>query len=354
MESCIRKLALLLALLMFIGATTVNAVAAAPAEQFSGTTASSSAEETQPSIDDYPFEIPEGTKYYRSSYGHGSGRWGIVSDGNIYTDSPCYAGRDGYSWEDEKGRVLMSDYQEGVPDIEIPAPPIGATRLMVHFHGVVFRNGWIDNDNCTRRTANTEEIIIPVRKPFPQQAPLYDPQPNPEPEAEPEKVPGVFKTEEEQEVEEVAKEIGDIAQSENAKKTVLVIDFSGSMAPNQAEVLRLIETFDLDAFESIWVFASRAKSVTAQQLNENDFRVGSSTYMYKALNIVQENEPNAENIILISDLRGYGWEELAENSKIKNVTVYDPVWNDSTDQKELDAFAAAWPEASITWNDIEG
>ena len=357
MRSCIHKLALLLALLMFIGTTTVNAVAAAPAEQFSGTTASSSAEETQPSIDDYPFEIPEGTKYYRSSHGHGSGRWGIVSDGNIYTDSPCYAGCDGYSWEDEKGRVLKSDYQEGVPDIEIPAPPVGATRLMVHFHGVVFRNGWIDEAYCKRREANTEEINIPVRKPDHQNAAVYDPQTNPEPE--PEKAPGVFKTEEEQGVEEVAKEIGDVVQSDEAGKTVLVIDFSGSMASNQREVLRLIETFDLDSFESIWVFADDAQCVTAQQLKERDFDVGSATYMYKSLNRVWDNNPDVENMILISDLQGYGRESLKENSKIKSVTIYDTEWNietwlDSADQEMLDTFAIAWPEASITWNDIEG
>lgn len=268
--------------------------------------------------EELPYEITEGATYYESAWGFGSGRYDTVTAENPYTIVPCYAGRDGYAFLDASGHVIDSKYCPEVSDIMIPEPPAGTVELFVHFHTGNYRNGWTSSTNLSPR-ADAEQ--------FPTDASEVG--------ADTGVVP------EEQTPEEI---IGDISQEleESASTTAIVIDYSGSMADNQREVVKLLGTLPLDSCAAIVVFAESYEFVTMEQLISEDFNVGASTHMYQALNAV--TSCNVESLIIISDLATYGDVALATCFTVKDVTIYDP---DGSDFLTIPAFKDAWPNANI-------
>lgn len=266
-----------------------------------------------------PYIIKEGTVYYESSYQFGSGRQGTVNEKNEYITIPCYAGINGYSFLDENGNVLKSDYIESENDIFIPEAPERAVKLFKHFKSTSYRNGWVDAGqvipNETITTTSYEE-----------------------PEEEKEKP-------KEQNPEEIVEDIKNDIQKEN-QKTTIVIDFSGSMSDNQSEVVRLLETIEFDENTTIIVFADEYEVITKDQLASKDFDVGGGTHMIKALN--KAISFGNEHLIIISDLDTHDTHSsLEECETLKSVVIYDPDDN-IEDSIVEDILKPTWDKATIS------
>lgn len=258
---------------------------------------------TTVSAAELPYEISKGSVYYESAYGFGSGRSGIVSDSNPYANTPCRAAINGYAFLDESGKILESAYEETETDIYIPEAPEGTTETFVHFRTYSYRNGW-----CIAETVIDYSVETPSEKS----------------EATP---------------EEVAAEIKEVIEHEE-KKTALVIDYSGSMADNQEQVIELLKTFELEDTPII-VFAETYQQVTAEQLENEDFYVGVGTYLIHALNAVSETE--AQTLIVISDLETWTGDTLLPKSPgLKNVKIYDPDDSEGYDAEVMALLESTW------------
>ncbi len=270
-----------------------------------------------------PYIIKEGTVYYETSYQFGSGRNGTVNEKNEYITIPCYAGINGYSFLDENGNVLKSDYIESENDISIPEAPEGAVKLFKHFKSTSYRNGWVDAGQVIpNETITTTSDVTTI--------------PDEEPEEEKEKP-------EEQNPEEIVEDIKNDIQKED-KKTTIIIDFSGSMSDNQSEVVELLETLDFNENTTIIVFASIYEVITKEQLASRDFNVGTSTYLIEALNKAMELE--TEHLIVISDLQtNIG--EIEKSETLKSVVIYDPD-DGEEDDFIMNKFESVWDKADIS------
>lgn len=261
-----------------------------------------------------PYIIPEGTVYYESSYAFGHGRTGVVEKSNIYTTDPCYAGINGYSFIDQNGRVIESNYVESENDIYIPNAPEGTFMVFLHFHSKYYRNGWVDSKDVKLIDESNIEIQVEEND-----------------ESENEDI---------QEPEEIVEEIKEEIQKD--VKTAIVVDFSGSMLDNQREVVDLLGTLEFGENVSIMVFADWSEIITHEQLTNEDFYVGGGTALFSALNDVATID--VENVILITDLQATDnfKTKLKESSKIKNVMIYDP--DDSFEDDDVQS------ELSEKWN----
>lgn len=236
------------------------------------------------------YVIQKGAVYHESAFGFGTGRRGVVCEDNPYTVNPCYAGINGYAYLDAEGKVLLSEYDESTTDIDIPPAPEGTFKLYKHFRTANYRNGWVDS-NCVMKV--TEKKEEPLE--FSEDTPV-----------EPEKV-----------VDKISQDV------KKDMKTCIVIDYSGSMADNQREVVDLLGTIEFNANTTIIVFADTFEIVTHEELKNEQFDVGGATHMYQAIN--EAIKIGTEQLIIISDLQTYDDVELMESSdKLRKVTIYDP------------------------------
>lgn len=271
-----------------------------------------------------PYVIKEGTVYYETSYQFGSGRSGTVNERNEYITIPCYAGINGYSFLDENGNILKSDYIESENDISIPEAPEGAVRLFKHFKSTSYRNGWVD----------AEQVFLNEL--------ITDKESEQEPSTE---VQQAEERPEEQNPEEIVESIKNQIENQN-EKTTIVIDFSGSMSDNQSEVVSLLETLDFNENTKIIVFARRYKEISKEQLESRDFYVNSSgTYMIAALN--KAIKLDTEHLIIISDLQTHEIRlNLEKSDSLKSVVVYDP--DDGYEDCIVDKFKEVWDKAEVS------
>lgn len=248
--------------------------------------------------DSLEYVIQKGSIYYESASAFGTGRRGVVCEDNPYTVNPCYVGINGYAYLDEKGRVLLSEYDESTTDIDIPPAPEGTFKLYKHFRTANYRNGWVDSNCVMKVPEKTEETLE-----FSEDTPV-----------EPEKV-----------VDKISQDV------KKDMKTCIVIDYSGSMADNQREVVNLLGSIQFNDNTTIIVFADTFEIVTHEELTNEDFYVGSATHMYQAINGALEL--GTEQLIIISDLQTYADEKLmAPSDTIRKVTIYDP------DEDEFDSY----------------
>lgn len=248
--------------------------------------------------DSLEYVIQKGSIYYESASAFGTGRRGVVCEDNPYTVNPCYAGINGYAYLDEKGRVLLSEYDESTTDIDIPPAPEGTFKLYKHFRTANYRNGWVDSNCVMKVPEKTEETLE-----FSEDTPV-----------EPEKV-----------VDKISQDV------KKDMKTCIVIDYSGSMADNQREVVNLLGSIQFNDNTTIIVFADTFEIVTHEELTNEDFYVGGATHMYQAINGALEL--GTEQLIIISDLQTYADEKLmAASDTIRKVTIYDP------DEDEFDSY----------------
>ena len=245
--------------------------------------------------DSLEYVIQKGSIYYESASAFGNGRRGVVCEDNPYTVNPCYAGINGYAYLDEKGRVLLSEYDESTTDIDIPPAPEGTFKLYKHFRTANYRNGWVDSNCVMKVSKKTEEPLTEEPLEFSEDTPV-----------EPEKV-----------VDKISQDV------KKDMHTCIVIDYSGSMSDNQREVVDLLGTIEFNANTTIIVFADTFEIVTHEELKNEQFDVGGATHMYQAIN--EAIRIGTEQLIIISDLQTYDDVELMESSdKLRKVTIYDP------------------------------
>lgn len=266
-----------------------------------------------------PFVIEEGTVYYESAYNFGSGRRGTVNKENVYTTIPCYAGINGYAYLDKRGNVLDSDYIENEDDIFIPESPKGAVKLFKHFKSTFHRNGWVDADKIRKRCDKIPKVK--KRKEEKQEE-------GEEAAQKPEKI-----------VEDIEKDL----QKKN-QKTTIVIDFSGSMSAHQERVVDLLKTLEFNENTTIIVFGTNYEVISKKQLELEDFYVGGSTHMMKALN--KATSLGTEKLIIISDLYTYEDVPLEKSETLKSVVIYDP--DDGIEDNIVDDIKDIWDKVEIS------
>ena len=174
----------------------------------------------------FPYVISEGSSYHEISWGFGTGRTAEVSEENPFTEIPCYVQVDGYAALDSDGRVLEADYQPGksyqLPDVF----PENTSEVFVHVQGD-YRLGWTDMDNLIPSEENAQQEQQKISEGTGQ----------------------IVVNQQEETPEEVVQKILDISIQDETANTILVIDFSGSMAPHQAEVVKKLEELSLDTFD---------------------------------------------------------------------------------------------------------
>lgn len=251
-------------------------------------------------VEEYPYIIEQGAQYYNSSWGFGSGRYGVVKQENIYTDIPCEATINGYSFLNKKGEVIKAMCDPEAKYIIVPEAPEGAKALWLHFSGPIYRNGWVDGRNVLLKEEYKgiyEEFICP------QDdlgiGPLLDNE---------EKTP-----------EQVAKEI-DVTMEQG--KTAIVLDVSGSMSDNQREVVTQLGRITFEEDSIIEIFADSYAMISYEDLIEWNFYMGGGTDLYQGLNALADT--GVENLILISDLQHNGYTSLEKNNGFKQIVVYNP------------------------------
>ena len=305
------------------------------------------------------YVLPEGTKYYQSAWGFGSGRFGVVSTENRYTVSPCEVSLDGYAALDSEGRVLQSHYQprqKGQAEESYQLPdkyPEGTYKVFVHHASDGYRLGWSDLEDL-------EEL---------KETPPHETSSTVESTGEnllhAENEGSLVISDEEKDPERIVEEITEISTSNESDKTILIVDCSGSMAPHQAEVIRQLEKLPLDNLAGIWVFATEYKQVSKEELIAGRFDVGALTYMNHALCEILWSENNVTNVILIGDLYSMDYHYgLPGLDGIRKVHIYDTEWYVNTepewyrdagyvdDPRMLHLMQTAWPNAEITWSEI--
>lgn len=282
-----------------------------------------------------PYVVEDGAEYYESSFGFGTGKHATVGESNPYTTEPCYAGINGYSYLDVNGYVIISDYVEDEVDIDIPEAPEGADQLFLHFRSTSFRNGWVFSEYVSKwepATASTDTVTTPPQPSTPEETLPQNPH---------------VTLPEEQNAVEIVEQIKAEVQN-TTEKTAVIIDFSGSMDDDQRAVVDLLSTIEFTDDTTIIVFATSFETITAEQLENEDFSVGGMTFMLDPLN--EAVSLDVDNMIIISDLYTndlYDGVNLLASDKLKYVTVYDPD-DYYDDDMVINLFKKTWTNAEVT------
>ncbi len=298
--------------------------------------------------EEFPYEIKNESKYFESSWGFGSGRYGIIEKENKYINIPCYVRINGYSYLDENGYVISSNFIEKENNIEIPKPPEKATNLWVHFSGPVYRNGWVDSSNVKP---------IDFQNASDQNAQLEDSQNIDTQNRDDGEKDDILKQSvagETKKTEEVVKQIEEILQN---YKTTIVVDVSGSIPDNQEQVIKQLESIEIKDETKFVVFSDRYAIVTYEQLKNKNYDLGflykynltRGTRLYYALNyIVKFSE---STIILISDLQCAEESDILKtNSRIENLIIYNPnTYEDNYAIKTMKNIKEKWDANIVTY-----
>ncbi len=329
------------------------------------------AEET-PDVGELQYVVKDGSLYYESSWGCGSGRYDIVGADNSYTNIPCVVGLNGYSFLDENGDVLTSDYIEEETDILIPHVPNGAVKLFMHFHGPVYRNGWTDVQNIRLRSGRETDIpeelwsffypdglpleeIDENEKETPivesadsERADLHEtPQVSYNPSKEFEEIissadnNSVKKT-----PEQVADNLGTITAN---SKTAILVDISGSMHDCYKTVLSYLEGTEFPEDTVFVAFNEEAREVTYEELLEMVAEPKGNTDIHGALNYVT-NSLEVDTVILLSDMVQSTYKfvffprhvEIEENSTVSNLIIYSMLNYKYYVKKETECISGKW------------
>lgn len=242
---------------------------------------------------EYPYIVKDGSPYFESAYGFGSGRYGIVGDENPYTDVPCKVRLNGYAFLGEHGEVIEAKFEEDASYTDIPNTPEGAICTWVHFNGPVYRNGWVDM-MCVYPAENGDISLQDVIATIPD-------------------------TVEEKSPEEVVEQIEAI---QGTAKTAVVLDVSGSMYESQEKVVRQLESMEFEEGTIFEIFAGNATKISEEDFKARKYDIYGGTNLFGALNALKDEQ--IEAIILISDLCDNYGTVLEENPNIKGVIIYNP------------------------------
>lgn len=237
------------------------------------------------------YTVPEGTVYWESSYGGGTGRHATVSDENACTrgieEEGLFVKVDGYSILNNDGNILESDFSNGTEMGDIPENQSG-TRMMLHIWSMNgYRLGWIDAQDIKNMKSPMAIREVPDG-------------------------------DEEEWLEEVepkdADEIVDILQEalkedeSIPRKSYVLGDFSGSMSSFHSDVMSKLENFVGEKY----VFAGKVQKFSSgMDVYDYDINQG-STDIANAFNALSEVETDA-HIYLLSDLQDNAGTAMKQN-----------------------------------------
>lgn len=264
------------------------------------------------SADELPYIIEDGSIYYESSYGFGSGRHAVVCLDNPYTTTPCYAGINGYSYLDQNGCSILSDYDESATNIQIPPAPEGAVKLFKHFKTLHHRNGWVDSDKVITITTMAEEVDKEKSTPTP--APV-----SPLPE------------------KQDSKQLANMIQSYEGMK-VVIVDRSSSMDDFANQATKEFRKLEIDESNTkVYVFGRYFKEIKPKDIADDsnrDVRKHEEKFDHLAAVINDAAKYNPKHIILLTDLGVYD-EKFTHQSNLETIDLLVPFdWTTTTFTKE--------------------
>lgn len=265
--------------------------------------------------------IAEGTTYYESSWNFGSGRQNVVNGENPYTTEPCFAAINGYSYLDQNGNVIVSEYDESTNDISIPSAPEGAVKLFKHFRSKSFRNGWVDSSNVTLKDIEKEEkkAVTPI------------------PQEETEKP-------EKQDSEELAEMI-----QEYDGMTVVIVDRSSSMDDFAEQATERFRKLNIDEETTkVYVFGRYFKEIQAKDItaSNSDVRKNEESYDYIADVINDAKKYDPKHIIILTDLGVFDGEILEQNN-LETIDILVPYYENSYAKERYENIKKSFPNAKV-------
>lgn len=273
------------------------------------------------------YTVSDGTVYWESSWGYGSGKHATVSRNNPYTESgegEFHVCIDGYSIVDANGVILESCFDE--KNFQLPIPTVtGEQQLMVHIWGAYkggYRLGWIKYTDLSNKE-NSNYLISEL------------------PEGE-EAV--WFENSGEKTVDQTADTLREEIEADSRipRESVILADFSGSMSEFQSDVLEKLE----GTTGRKYVFAEEIEEFSVEK-EPWLYNIGGATDIANALNTVSIS--NDSHIYILTDLNDNCGTQLTMNEAFQGeITIgYYPndSWMAMSFFKELQQ---AYPNAKIT------
>ena len=273
------------------------------------------------------FTVSEGTVYWESSYGYGTGRHATVSRENPYAKSVegefnvCI---DGYSILDAKGFIQESSFDEKNFQLSIPTVT-GEQQLMVHIWGADkggYRLGWIKYTDLGNKN-NSNYLISEL------------------PEGDEEVW---FENSDEKTVDQTVDTLRDEVEADSRipRESLILADFSGSMSEFQSDVLEKLE----GTVGTRYVFAEDIEEFSIDR-DIWSYDIGGATDIANALNSVDINKNT--HVYILSDLNDNCSTEIKIRQEFEGeiTIVYYP--NDSWSAKNFfEKVRNAYPNATIT------
>ena len=245
-------------------------------------------------------KIEENALYWETSWDNGSGNHNSISKNNPYITADRDVVVNGYSFLNENGDIIKSEYDEDTQtDIAIPEAPSGTVKTMLHIHSLTNRLGWTDADNVYSGSVPTEK--------------------------------------------KTAEEFAEII-SKKEGKTLIYVDKSASMDAFTEEATKAFNSLDLSDV-TILVFSDACKRVPEEEINIHHIDMGGRTNIYGNLSLADEFMPNVKNVIIISDLADNHSKELKEIPSVETVEILCP--DPNFPEAEVRKIKKSWKNATV-------
>lgn len=274
------------------------------------------------------YVVPEGTVYWESSYGGGTGRHATVSDENACTD--MQAGKlsvkiDGYSILSEDGSIIESYFNNGRALEEVP-PIHSGNRMMLHIWSEKgYRLGWMDAQDIKTETVSPSTI---TEVPYSGEREWIESVDSKEPE----------------EIINIIQE--SLKEDESIPRKIYILgDFSGSMFEYNDDVMQKLNSYTGEKY----VFGGKVEKFSSDRDLEDYDIDTSSTDIANAFNALSNVETDA-HIYLLSDLQDNVGTELKTNKAFRGeitLVVYGTEYSYAP-SRFIQRLRRAFPNATLT------
>ena len=274
------------------------------------------------------YTIPEGTVYWESSQGMGTGKHNTVSQKNLYTKTNEEGDLDvrvnGFSLLDVFGNVVESHFSNDCETFEIPEDE-EAYNLMFHVTTTDatggYRLGWVRETDVFLADETKYEI-----------KPITD-----------EDV-SVFDTERQKEAKKIAETLQDEIEKDKEipRESVIVADFSGSMYSFQENVLNRLN----DMSGKKYVFGEDIVEYSPDE-GEWQYAIGGGTDIMNSLN--KTVTAGNSHIYLLTDLVDNCENNIEQNLDFCGVItiVYYPGYDKASVRGVYEVISNAYPNAKV-------
>lgn len=274
------------------------------------------------------YTIPEGTVYWESSQGMGTGKHNTVSQKNLYTKTNEEGDLDvrvnGFSLLDIFGNVVESHFSNDCENFEIPEDE-EAYNLMFHVTTTDaaggYRLGWVKETDVFLADETKYEI-----KPITEED------------------VSVFYTERQKEAKKIAETLQDEIEKDKEipRESVIVADFSGSMYSFQENVLNRLN----DMSGKKYVFGEDIVEYSPDE-GEWQYAIGGGTDIMNSLN--KTVTAGNSHIYLLTDLGDNCENNIEQNLDFRGVItiVYYPGYDKASVRGVYEVISNAYPNARV-------